>query len=391
MKLHLAELVYNTIKIISMNVKNISASTLPEFLDKFADIINDGLKPTLAIVFSDPEIENKQVAKILEDHSVEYIAGSSSGEIVQGNLYKKSISASLFEIDKSKFKIHRQDLENESSIDAGTQLANLAIETFQNPGFISILTMKVNGEHWLKGLKDTLGKDPLIYGGLASDDSDLNPYVFTSKEYNYSSFHTIILDSDQIEIDGFAIAGWEAIGTEHEITKSKDNVLYEINNEPALDFFKKFFGFDEDPLNVDVSAHVNSQYPLQLERENETVLRSPMGADVNEKSLLLAGPVNEGEKFRFSVAPGFSVINETVEKFKEFKKDKEVPDAMILFSCKARHWAFGPMIEEEVKALHKLWEIPFQGFFSFGEIGKNSTGSTQYFNETCCLVTLKEK
>lgn len=374
-----------------MNVKNISAGSLTEFLDSFADLINDGFKPSLAIVFSDPSMEYGQVAKILEDHKVEYIASSSSGEIVQGKVYSNSIAASLFEIDKSKFKVLKQDLKDSSSLDAGTELAEMAKSEFQNPGFISLFTMTVNGESWLKGMKDTLGYDPLIYAGMAADEVNLKPFLFNSEGPQYDSFHTIILDSDKIAIDGFAIAGWEAIGAEYEITKSENNILYEINNEPALDFFRKFFGFDADPLNADISSHVNSQYPLQIQRENETVLRAPLGADDKEKTLILAGPVKEGEKFRFSVAPGFSVISDTVEKFKEYKEGKEKPDAMILFSCKARHWAFGPMIDEEVEALHKLWEIPYHGFFSFGEIGKNSKGSTQFFNETCCLVTLKDK
>jgi len=71
--------------------------------------------------------------------------------------------------------------------------------------------------------------------------------------------------------------------------------------------------------------------------------------------------------------------------------DKPNPDAIILFSCKARHWAFGPMLEDEVEEIDKLWDVPFHGFFTFGEIGKNENGNTHFFNETCSLVTLREK
>jgi len=374
-----------------MNVKNIIASSVNEFSSNFSQIIDTGFQPTLAIIFSDQNMNNSEVVKILETHNIEYIGCSSSGEIVQGKVCKNSISASFFEMDKSKFKVLKQNNQSSSSLQAGEELAKVALENFDNPSFISLFTMTVNGESWLDGIKNELTYDPLIYAGMASDEVNLKPHLFTSEGPAYDSFHTIILDKDKIEIDGFAIAGWEAIGTEYQITKSEDNIVYEINNEPALDFFRKFFGFEEDPLNKDVSVHVNAQYPLQLQRENEKVLRAPVDANLDEKSLILAGPVDEGEKFRFSVAPGFSVIQDTIDEFSKFKEGKDKPDAMILFSCKARHWAFGPMIEEEVEALQNLWDIPYHGFFTFGEIGRNKKGSTQFFNETCCLVTLKDK
>jgi hypothetical protein len=373
-----------------MNVKSIASSSLADFKDDFLGLINDGFKPSLAIVFSDASMDNKAVAKTLETHNVEYIAGSSCGEIVGGKIYRNSITVSLFEIDQSKFKILKQNNQRESSLEAGAELAKVALESFENPAFISLLTLTVNGDTWLNGLRDELNYDPPIYAGIAAEP-DLKPFLFTSDGTHSDSFHTIILDRDKIEIDGFAIAGWEAIGTEHEITKAENNIVYEINNEPALDFFNKFFGFYKDPLTTHISAHVNSQYPLQILRNKEKVMRAPMDADIEKKALVLAGPVEEGEKFRFSTAPGFSVIEDTITEFNKFKEGREQPDAMILFSCKARDWTFGPMVNDEVEALQKLWDIPYHGFFSYGEIGKNSKGKTQFFNTTCCLVTLKDK
>ena len=375
-----------------MNVRNIAASSLKEFKDYFSSIIDDGFTPTMAIIFSDQNMDNNGVAHILEAHNVEYIAASSCGVIVQGKVYRNTISASLFDLDSSTFKIIKQDKRSDSSLEAGIELAEVSLESFENPAFISLFTLSVNADFWLKGIKDGLNADPLIYAGMAADEVNLKPFLFTSKGPDYDSFHTIILDRNKIDINGFAIAGWEAIGAVHEITKAANNIVYEINNQPALDYYWKFFGFDKNPSDTKiVSGLNNAQYPLQIQRENESVLRSPMGADISERTLILAGPVEVGEKFRFSVAPGFSVIEETIAEFNEYKKGKEKPDAMILFSCKGRDWAFGPMVEDEVQALQGLWDIPYHGFFTFGEIGKNRDGTTQYFNTTCCLVTLKDK
>lgn len=376
-----------------MHVKNIISNSIKGFKAELDKIQSTGFQATLAIVFSDSKIDNLEVASILDESDIKYVACSSAGEIVKGASYEQSISASVFAIDKSYFHIVKQKVEVDESYTTGIELGKIASNKFAHPSFISLFAMGVHGEKIIAGLKDVLGEEPNMYGGMAADETGENPYVFTHDQKNNNGLHTIILDSDKIDINGCAISGWESLGTEHEITKSKDNIIYEINDEPALDFFKKFFGFYADPLSIEkgVVATVNAQYPLQINRNDEFVLRAPLNSDEANKTLTMAGPVHQGETFKFSVAPGFEVIDETIEEFKIFKNEIEKPDAIILFSCKARHWAFGPMIEDELEALNELWDVPFQGFFSFGEIGKNKNQHTHFFNETCCLITLKEK
>ena len=376
-----------------MEVKNISATTSEDFSAQLRALIASGYTPTLAIIFSDCGIDNFEVAKALDAEEIQFIGCSSSGEIVNGVAYSKSISASFFDIDESMFGIIRQTVGEDESYMKGNELANVALDKFQNPSFLSLFTLNINGEKIIAGVKDVLGDEPNIFGGMAADEVTFKPYVFTSQHKDFEGLHTIILDSDKIELNSFAIAGWESIGTEHTITKSKDNIIYEINDEPALDFFKKFFGFYSDPLSQDEEevTTVNSQYPLQIMRKEGAILRAPLNSDENNSTLIMAGPVHQGERFKFSIAPGFDVINQTIDKFKVFKEQVAKPDAILLFSCKARHWAFGPMIEEEIEALHELWNVPYHGFFTFGEIGKNKGESTSFYNETCCLVTLKEK
>lgn len=377
-----------------MDVKNIISPDIQSFKNELDKIQNEGFEATLAIIFSDSKIENLEVASILDRANIEYVACSSAGEIVKGKSYERSISASIFSIDRSYFHVVKQKVKEDESYSTGIELGKIAKHKFAHPSFISLFAMGVHGEKIIAGLKDVLGEEPNMYGGMAADDTGENPYLFTQDEKNNNGLHTIILDSDKIEINGCAIAGWESLGTEHQITKSKDNVIYEINDEPALDFFKKFFGFYADPLsmeNREVATTVNAQYPLQINRDNEFILRAPLNSDEHSKTLTMAGPIREGETFKFSVAPGFEVIDETIEEFKLFRTTIEKPDAIILFSCKARHWAFGPMIENEIEALNELWDVPFQGFFTFGEIGKNKNQHTHFFNETCCLITLKEK
>jgi len=206
----------------------------------------------------------------------------------------------------------------------------------------------------------------------------------------------LVFDHDKIAMQGLAICGWEPIGNVNTITKSSGNIVHTINDEPALDVFLRYFGYFESTNSTSTAVaaldKVSAQYPLQIVRKDGTsVLRSPMMSNEKDKSMVLGGAVTDGDKFRFSIAPGFQVIDQTVEEFGGLKNDFPEADALILFSCKGRQAALGPMIEDEVEGIYNYWLKPMIGFFSYGEIGNVKGGTCDFHNETCSLVLLKEK
>ncbi len=136
---------------------------------------------------------------------------------------------------------------------------------------------------------------------------------------------------------------------------------------------------------------MSAQYPLQILRDgNYSVLRSPLFS-TEDNSLILAGGVKEGDKFRFSISPGFEVIDKTVEEYNDLQKEIPEADLMILFSCKGRHAALGMLIEDEIEGIYKKWSAPLVGLFTYGEIGNVKNGVCDFHNETCSMVLLKEK
>ena len=113
---------------------------------------------------------------------------------------------------------------------------------------------------------------------------------------------------------------------------------------------------------------------------------------INEdKSIIYAGSVPEGAKVRFSMPPGSEIIDHAIEQMSEFNQQIPKSDAIVLFSCKARHMVLGPMVEDEISAVHKLWEVPLVGFFSYGEIGPLPQGQCDFHNETLVAALIHEK
>jgi hypothetical protein len=267
-------------------------------------------------------------------------------------------------------------------------LGHWGASQFKKPGFILLSGgLHANGEDLVKGVLSAAGPDTPVFGGLAGDDEIFKETLaFTSGEYTHNGVGVLVVDRDRIELSGMATSGWIGIGSEKKITKASGNVVYTIDNEPALEVYKKYLNITDDDL-----PRIGVDYPLMLMREDgSSVLRAVMDLDRKSKALVFAGTVPEDSTVRFSSSAGFEVIERVKKDIDTFSQISPEADLLILFSCMARHLALGPMVDDEILAAYNQWNVPLIGFFTYGEIGKNVNGRCDFFNETFTLSTLKE-
>jgi hypothetical protein len=185
------------------------------------------------------------------------------------------------------------------------------------------------------------------------------------------------------------------------VTKSSGNIVYTIDDKPALDLVMKYLGLEIDlETGNDVVTNIGAYYPLQLERENAVpVMRTAMMGNKEDRSLICAGNIPQGAKVRFSLPPDFDVIDKVVSECTELKDEQlQTADAVIMFSCISRYLSFGVMTKEEIQRVSDVWNAPMVGFFTYGEYGKSLSagkagkkGKHEFHNNTCCVVALKEK
>jgi hypothetical protein len=347
------------------------------------------------MVFASIDHDLTSIAKIFDDKNIDLFGLSSAGEIIDKEVVESGIVGLLFDVNPDFYQIKIVENNFDNLFETGKESGIFSKKAFQNPALmIGSGGLTVDVEQIVYGFKSVLGENVPMFGGLAGDDWKLeNTYAFSRNQMTNNGIMTLTFDNDKIEMQGLAICGWEAIGKTNIVTKAKGNVVYTINDEPALDVFLRYFEYLE---NSDVDAekldNASAQYPLQVMRKDGTsVLRSPMKSNLEDRSIMLAGNITQGDEFRFSIAPGFQVIDQTVAEFGSLKKDFPEADALILFSCKGRHAALGPLIEDEVEGIYDYWSKPMIGFFCYGEIGNVKGGTCDFHNETCSLVLLKEK
>lgn len=373
-----------------------SSNSCEELTTYLSSNFEENLTYNLAIVFCSPAINFDKTLAILNKYKLDVFGCSSSGEIINSELNEFSISVLLLKIDRSFYKILNYNLEVTNEAETAQKLALEAEAVFSNRSVLFLASgLKSDAGKFVEEFVNTVSNETEIYGGLAGDDAKFEKtHCFTNDFISENGCVALVFDSEKLEINGRAITGWTGIGKKFTLTKTSANVIYEINDQPALDVFIDNFNLDKN-VNVTGKKPIASpgQYPLEIiDKAGFKKLRSIMAYNKEDKSLVLAGSVFEGMQFRFCNSPTFDEVDKTVDAYKEFANNYKELDALILISCVCRHMAFGPVMEDEVEGIQNHWEIPLIGFFSYGEIAKiDKFAKCDLHNATASLITLKEK
>jgi len=379
-----------------MKAKTLKGTSIDEVELALQSALADGYKPTLAIVFLSVKQNREAVCEMLNNEGMQIFGSSTSGEFISSEISEGGIAIMLLDINPQHFRLIFLETGSSSAYETAKQMGVGGKKVFARPAFvIASGWLHADGEEIIKGIENGFGSEVTVFGGMAGDDQLLlNPIVFTYGTHSNTGLVAIIIDEDYIAIKGIATCGWKPIGITKTITRSEKNIVYTIDDKPALDLVIKYLGLniDNEP-SENVVANLGAYYPLQLERESAPpVMRTAMLGNKEDRSLICAGNVPEGAKVRFSLPPDFDVIDTVVAECTELKDEKQHDaDAVIMFSCISRYLSFGVMTSEEIERVANVWNAPFIGFFTYGEFGKSKKGKHEFHNNTCCVLVMKER
>ena len=385
-----------------MRAKSINGKTIGEIKDALEKSIADGFVPTVAIVFISIKQDRKVICEILHNKGIDILGATSSGEFINGHQSEGEAAIMLFDINKKDYCILFEDIGERTLNDAATNMANTALQRFGNPAFILCSTLMsasgkmIDGESLVRSIEKTVGPEVNMFGGMAGDDITFTgTYVFTNNQSTDHGMVALILDEDKISLHGMAISGWKPMGISRTVTKSEDNLIYTIDEQPALKVYLRFLGKELSSADDQVKFFdsIGIHYPFQIERENrEPLMCNPIGYNREKQALICESNVVQGSKFRFSTPPDFDIIETVVNKANELKNEAHAKaDALLIFSCAGRLSALGPMAHDENEGLAAVWNTPMAGFYTYGEFGRAVNGKHEFHSTTNSWVALKEK
>jgi hypothetical protein len=386
-----------------MKAKSISGSSTEEIKSALEKSIADGFKPTLAICFISIKQNRKAICELLKQKGIDVFGATSCGEFINGHQSEREVVILLMNLSRELYAIIYEETSGRTVAETSIQVANTALQKFNNPSLIVCSTgMSSEGEYFdgealVRNIEKTIGPEKIFFGGMAGDDMTFTgTYVFTHNNETDIGLLALALDGDKIDLSGMAVTGWKPMGISRMVTKIIGNRLYTIDEKPAVEMYLKYLGKEERKTDkaFNVFEELGFTYPFITEREpgGEMVLSSPLKIDHSENALVLDIEMPAGTKFWFSMPPDFDIVEEILDEANELKNFKEAEaDALLIFSCAGRPPVLGPLVTAENNGLAEIWKTPMAGFFTYGEYGRTKKGKQEFHSGACCWVALKEK
>jgi hypothetical protein len=202
-------------------------------------------------VLQDPEL----MASIRKFYPAAHILGcSTAGEICGAQVSDDSLVATAIHFDHTQVRAAQVSLDaNSDSRKVGEFLAQALLHgagaegggTGEKLAHVLILSdgLSVNGSDLVRGLMKHLPEGVAVTGGLAGDGARFGEtLVFNSDIPKKGAISAVGLYGSRLKVGFGSLGGWDPFGPERLVTRSKGNVLFELDRRPALGLYKQYLG-----------------------------------------------------------------------------------------------------------------------------------------------------
>jgi hypothetical protein len=250
----------------------------------------------------------------------------------------------------------------------------------------------VNGSDLVRGLTEHLPAGVTVTGGLAGDGARLGiTLVFKKVDAQRRVIAAVGLYGSRLQVGFGSLGGWDPFGPEWLVTRSKENVLFELDGRSALGLYKQSLG--EHATGLPASGLL---FPLSLRsRPGDTALvRTILAVDEEQQSMTFAGDVPEGAHARLTKASVDRLVDGAVGAARVSCPEGAVaPELALLISCVGRKLILKQRVEDEVQGVRDVLgaQAAMAGFYSYGQIAPFSFGErSELHNQTMTITTFAE-
>lgn len=254
--------------------------------------------------------------------------------------------------------------------------------------------LKVNGTDLVCGLAKYLPEGVTVTGGLAGDGMCFqDTQVFRDNKPASGTVAALGFYGNRLKVGFGSVAGWDSFGPERLVTRSKGNVLFELDGRPALALYKQYLGEQAKGLP---SAAFYFPLSVRLQTEETAVIRTILAVDEADQSMTFAGDIPEGAYARLMKVNTNRLIDGAAAAAQRSHdaNGAAAPELAILISCCGRKYVLKQRTEEEVEAVREIFgsSTVLAGFYSYGEIAPFGSGAKcELHNQTMTITTLSEQ
>ncbi len=356
-----------------------------------------GGKASLVLVFGARQIMGNAAA--MDELRARYpgattVGCSTAGEICGTRVRDDSLVVTAMHFEHTALKLVREVVdEGGDSLAAGERLA----QALPKQQLVHVLVLSdglnVNGSELSRGLRDNLPAGVAVTGGLAGDGTDFQQTLVLADHAPCEGVIAAVgFYSDRLKVGYGSLGGWDSFGAERLITRSKGNVLYELDGRPALELYKKYLG-EQNTGPADALL-----FPLALHtgEEGYGLVRTVLAVNEDEQSMTFAGDMPEGAYARLMKANFDRLVvgAEGAARASYEMLGSVEPELALLISCVGRKLVLKQRIEEEVEGVQEVLGINtvLAGFYSYGEICPHGAATKcELHNQTMTITTFSER
>jgi len=311
----------------------------------------------------------KELAGVYPNAS--FVGCSTAGEICGTTVYDDSLTTVAVHFEKTTVNVY--EVEANSAADsflAGERLAALVNPANLSHLFVLSKGININGSELVKGLEKNLPENVIVTGGLAGNGPKFQETLTLSDGVPKNNvISAIAFYGHKLKIGYGSLGGWDPFGPERIVTRSKSNILYELDGKSALEIYKQYLGEQAKGLPA-----TGLLFPLGIRGQEATtsLVRTILATNDAEQSMTFAGDVPEGYHARLMKVNFERIIDAAAKAAKNCQETIDCPkvELAIIISCCGRKWILKQRVEEEIEAVREIFgkDTILTGFYSYGEI-----------------------
>jgi hypothetical protein len=320
---------------------------------------------------------------------------STAGEIRETSVLDGALVATAVAFERTRVAAARVRVAGAAgSAAAGERLA----AALAADGLVHVLVLSdglgVNGSALAAGLASRLPPGVAVTGGLAGDGPRFErTLVLTDAGAEAGTVAGVGFYGDRLAVGYGSVGGWDPFGPDRVITRSRGNVLYELDGRSALELYRRYLGDHATGLPA-----TGLLFPLSVRARDAAtgVVRTILAVDERERSMTFAGDMPEGAYARLMKANVERLIDgaQGAARASHEAIGPARPDLALLISCVGRRLVLKQRVEEEVERVREVLgpRAVLAGYYSYGEISPFAPSARcELHNQTMTITTFAER
>lgn len=351
---------------------------------------------TLVMAYASPGLRaaDGPLRDVLDAYPTSCVVGCSTpGGLAGGTVADDGLALAVARLDSTRLTAAQAPVvETGQSYDVGHRLGAQLLDRDRDLQAVFVLSdgAGVDGSALVAGLAAGAGGRPVSGGVTGDGDRLVDAWVLVDGEQRSGYVSVVGLGGRQLSVRHACGAGWDAFGPQRKVTRSRGNVLFELDGEPALALYKRYLG--HRALDLPTSALL---FPLSVQTpdpDRRQLVRAVAAINELTQSITLTGPVPQGSRAQLRRVSLPQVVAAAQGAVEQACPDQPQPLLAAAVSCAARRLPSdtGPAGELEAAVYGLPAGTGLVGWYARGGIFAGPAEDPHLHDPTMTVTTFAE-